>query len=117
MESDGSIQDGVILALIGLGIVFLILSLTATIVFLMRHIDEEWKRREAERERVRDQRPATIDTTTAVLIAAAVTTYLGGRARIRSVRRLLPANAPTSPWSAQGRAVLMGSHMIERRDR
>ncbi len=105
---------GLTLGVVGFGIVFLVLTAISVVVFLVRRLDEGWQHRERIVEIERLERPMTIDATTAVLIAAAVATYLVGRHRIRSVRRLLPADAPTSPWSSQGRAVLQGSHLIGR---
>jgi Na+-transporting methylmalonyl-CoA/oxaloacetate decarboxylase gamma subunit len=102
---------------IGLGIVFLVLAVIAVIVSLVRRADERWQERERERDVARLERDPTIDHTTAVVLAAAVATYLTGRYRIRSVRRLLPADAPTSPWSVQGRSVLQGSHVITKKTR
>jgi len=49
-----------------------------------------------------------------VLLSAAVSTIFLGRARIRSVRRLLPTNHIASPWSVTGRSVLQGSHVISK---
>jgi Na+-transporting methylmalonyl-CoA/oxaloacetate decarboxylase gamma subunit len=108
---------GVNLTIVGLAIVFGVLGAIAVIVSLIGRLDERWQARERELDQSRLDRPPTIDATTAVLIAAAVATYLQGRHRIRSVRRLLPADASTSPWSSSGRAVLQGSHVIGRRSR
>lgn len=103
------------LALVGMTIVFCVLAATALLVWLVRRLDERWQRREQVVDQQRVDREPTIDATTAVLIAAAVATHLGGRARIRSVRRLIPALQGTSAWSAQGRATLLGSHAISGR--
>lgn len=108
---------GLNLTLVGLAIVFAVLSAIAGVVSLIGRLDDRWQARERQVEESRLDRPPTIDATTAVIIAAAVATYLTGRHRIRSVRRLLPATATTSPWSASGRAVLQGSHVITRRTR
>ena len=108
---------GVNLTLVGLIIVFAVLATIAGLVVLLGRLDDRWQAQEREVEQARLSRDPTIDATTAVIIAAAVATYLGGRFRIRSVRRLLPADAPTSGWSSTGRAVLQGSHVIGRRTR
>jgi len=105
--------DAISLAVVGFGIVFGVLTLTATLVWIVGRFDARWQRREQVAEQQRIDREPTIDATTAVLIAAAVSTYLGGRARVRSVRRLIPADQGTSSWSAQGRATLLGSHAIK----
>ena len=107
-----TLGDAITLSVVGFLIVFAVLALTATLVWLVGRFDTGWQRREQVEEQTRVDRDPTIDATTAVLIAAAVTTYLGGRARIRSVRRLIPAGGQPSAWSAQGRATLLGSHAI-----
>ncbi len=111
---DGTFGYGVTLSLVGLVITFLVLATISMVVSLIRRLDDRWQRREAANEARALERPPTIDETTAVLIAAAVSTWLVGRHRIRSIRRLLPADAPASPWSHQGRAVLQGSHVISK---
>jgi Na+-transporting methylmalonyl-CoA/oxaloacetate decarboxylase gamma subunit len=115
MHLDPTLESAITLAAVGFAIVFLVLSSTALLVFLIRRLDERWQRAEQVVEQQRTDRAPTIDATTAVLIAAAVATMLGGRARIRSVRRLVNPLTSTSSWSAQGRAVLMGSHAISGR--
>lgn len=107
-----TLGDAITLAAVGFGIVFGVLALTATLVWIVGRFDARWQRREQVAEQQRVDREPTIDATTAVLIAAAVSTYLGGRARVRSVRRLIPTEGGTSAWSAQGRSTLLGSHAI-----
>ena len=92
---------GINLTLVGLIIVFAVLATIAGLVVLLGRLDDRWQAQEREVEQARLSRTPTIDATTAVIIAAAVATYLGGRFRIRSVRRLLPADAPTSGWTLQ----------------
>lgn len=106
---------GLQLTVVGMLIVYLVLGLIAGIIGLISRVDHRWQREE-ERARAEslDAEP-TIDNLTAVVIASAVAAIIGGRSRIRSVRRLLPADAASSAWSAQGRAVLQGSHVISRR--
>ena len=103
------------LALVGLGIVFMVQLLITLVVALVRRIDRGWQDREERQAAAALGKQQNLDTTTVVLISAAVATMVGGRHRIRSVRRLLPAHSPSSPWSSQGRATLQGSHMITRR--
>ena len=105
------------LTLVGLTIVFGVLLLMSAVIALVRRGDEGWKLEERAREVERLEKEPSIDATTAVLIAAAVATYVGGRYRIRSVRRLLPRGGSASAWSSQGRAVLQGSHTISRKNR
>ncbi len=47
---------------------------------------------------------------TLVMIAAAVTAFLGKKVRIRSAKMLRPAHSGVSPWAQQGRALVHGSH-------
>ena len=103
------------LAVIGLLIVFAVLALLAAVVALVRRLDDRWLRNEQAQEHAALERTPTLDTLTLVLIAAAVATYSQGRFRIRRVRRLMARDAPSSPWSGQGRLVLMGSHVIRGR--
>ncbi len=107
-------QENLTLALAGLVIVFAVLALVATAVGLIRRLDDRWQAKEAAAVAAAGERPPTIDHTTLVLIAATVTTVLVGRHRIRRIRRLLSPEQPRTPWSAQGRLVLQGSHTLER---
>jgi hypothetical protein len=47
---------------------------------------------------------------TLVMIAAAVTAYLGKKVRIRSAKMLRSTHSGANPWSQQGRALVHGSH-------
>ena len=113
--STWTFADSLTLTVAGLLIVFLVQASISLVVALMRRLDENWRRKEEMRATAAFGKEPTVDATTLVLIAAAVGTVLTGRHRIRSVRRLLPADAPSSPWSSQGRAVLQGSHVIVRK--
>jgi len=104
--------EALVLALVGFGIVFGVLSLTATMVWLVGRVDARWQQREALVEQQRVEREPTIDDTTMVIIAAAVVATLGARVRVRSVRRLISPDARTDTWSSHGRATLLGSHVI-----
>ncbi|MBN1827116.1 MAG: OadG family protein [Candidatus Eisenbacteria bacterium] len=103
------------LALVGLGIVFMVQVLITLVVSLVRRIDRGWQDREERQASAALDKQQNLDTVTVVLIAAAVATIVGGRHRIRSVRRLLSVDSPSSPWSSQGRATLQGSHVLVRR--
>ncbi len=105
-------QFGLEITLVGLGIVFLALLLIAGAITLMKRLDERWQESERRSEEAAFGLAPTVDSTTVVLIAAAVATLLVGRHRIRSVRRLSAADSPSSAWSVTGRAVLQGSHVI-----
>jgi Na+-transporting methylmalonyl-CoA/oxaloacetate decarboxylase gamma subunit len=99
---------------IGLMIVFGALALISFVVFLIRKMDDRWQEREKAREAAALLKEPNIDTVTLVLITAAAATLIKGRFYIRKVRRLLPKDAKSSPWSMQGRAVLHGSHIARR---
>jgi len=45
-----------------------------------------------------------------VVIAAAVTAFLGKRVRVRSANKLTPPREAVSSWSQQGRSLVHGSH-------
>lgn len=97
---------------LGILIVFTVLGLIAAAVALIGRLDDQWQNREAKEETAALAADPKIDHTSLVLITAAVATVGLGRTRIRSVRRLAPEQSAV--WSAQGRAVLIGSHQISR---
>jgi len=105
---------GIEITLVGITVVFLALLLIAGAVSLMRRLDERWQRSETAAEEAAFGKSPTIDYTTLVLVSAAVATIFLGRARVRSVRRLLPTDFVASPWSVTGRSVLQGSHVISK---
>lgn len=47
-----------------------------------------------------------------VVIAAAVTAFLGKKVRIRSAKMLRPALEVANPWSLQGRVSIHASHQL-----
>lgn len=102
-----------VITIVGLLIVFLVLSLIAGAVALIGRLDDQWQHREEKEKEEALVAPPTIDHTTLVLISTAVATVGLGRTRIRSVRRLAPEQSAI--WSAQGRAVLIGSHAVNPR--
>jgi hypothetical protein len=114
MGGQDTLMQNIPLALVGLLIVFTVQLIIATAIYLVRQFDEKWRHQEKRRNAEVLDREPTIDATTVVLIAAAAATVLRGRHRIRSIRRLMPADHRRSPWSAQGRATLQGSHAIGR---
>lgn len=105
---------GLEITFVGMGVVFVALLLIAGAVSLMRRLDERWQRSEAADEEAAFGKTPNIDYTTLVLISSAVATIFLGRARVRSVRRLLPTDFVASPWSVTGRSVLQGSHVISK---
>jgi hypothetical protein len=60
---------------------------------------------------------AEISDDVILLIAAAVTSYLGKSVRIHSARRVEPAFDNVNPWAQQGRAFLQASHNVAQRGR
>lgn len=54
--------------------------------------------------------PTQVTPEEIVIIAAAVTAYLGKRVRVRGARRL--PQAGSSPWSQQGRVFVQASHNL-----
>ena len=52
---------------------------------------------------------------TLLVIAAAVTAFLGKKVRIRSARRLQTPYEIINPWSQQGRVFIQASHALQRR--
>jgi Na+-transporting methylmalonyl-CoA/oxaloacetate decarboxylase gamma subunit len=103
-------------SLIGLLIVFSVLALIALFVFTIRRVDDRWQEREQAQREAALAKEQNIDSITLVLIAAAVATVVQGRFHIRRVRRLLPRDAFSGPWSVHGRAILHGSHVISKRN-
>lgn len=102
------------LALAGILIVFGVLALIASVVGLLKLLDGRWQDHERRVDEAALTRPPTIDDTTVVLIAAAAAVAVRGRFRIRRIRRLLSPKRKRTPWSAQGRLTLQGSHSIRR---
>ncbi len=114
---DADLKFALNLTLVGIAIVFAVLAMLALIITLVRRSDEGWKLQEKQREVEALEKRPNLDATTALLIAAAVATIVGGRHRVRSIRRLMPLGTKASPWSSQGRAELLGSHSITRKAR
>jgi Na+-transporting methylmalonyl-CoA/oxaloacetate decarboxylase gamma subunit len=100
------------LTLAGLVIVFGVLALIAAVVALLKKLDDRWQEREAARVDAAVERTPTIDATTLVLISAAAAVAVGGRFRVRRIRRLLSPAQKRTPWTAQGRLTLQGSHVV-----
>ncbi|MBB4284691.1 hypothetical protein [Roseospira goensis] len=67
--------------------------------------------RQAEVERDRD---ADVGAETLAMLAAAVTSYLGKRVRIRSARRVRSAGDGAPAWTRHGRAAIQTSHQLHR---
>ena len=95
------------LAIAGILIVFSVLALIAGVIALLKKLDDRWQDHE--------RRLDTIDTTTLVLISAAVATVVQGRFQVRRIHRLLSPRRTRTPWTAQGRLTLQGSHAVRRK--
>jgi len=108
---------GLKFAVIGITIVFGVLAIISIAISLIRRGNDAWQKHEDIQKETATEKEQNIDTTTLVLISAAVATMLQGRFHIKSVRRILPANAQRGPWSVQGRAVLLGSHEVPKKRR
>lgn len=105
------------LTLAGLIIVFSVLALIALVVAVFKRLDDHWQQQEQQAREKATERPPTIDNTTLVLITAACATVVAGRFRVRRIRRLLSPRTKRTPWSAQGRLTLQGSHTVQRTKR
>jgi len=101
----------------GLVTVFGVLALISLVVSFFRRLDDHWQRQEAAAARKALGKEPTIDDTTLVLIAAAAATVVTGRFRVRRIRRLLSPHTQRTPWSAQGRLILQGSHTLHRSEK
>lgn len=72
---------------------------------------EALKERQAADARARD---AEVGADTLVMLAAAVTSYLGKRVRIRSARLVEPGRNGATSWARHGRAAIQTSHELHR---
>jgi len=68
---------------------------------------------EARQQEVEAALEARVDPDTLVVLAAAVTSYLGVKVRIRSARRMTPTET-TPAWASFGRAAMQASHHFPR---
>lgn len=57
---------------------------------------------------------AEIGPETLVMLAAAVTSYLGKRVRIRSAQLVKPGQEAAATWARHGRAAIQTSHRLPR---
>ena len=102
------------LAVSGLVIVFCVLALSAGVVAVFKRLDDHWQEQERLNEAKAVDKAPTIDDTTLLLITAACATVVAGRFKVRRIRRLLSPQTKRTPWSAQGRLILQGSHTVQR---
>ncbi len=109
-----TVEFGIRFSLIGLSVVFVVLFLIACLVALVRMLDVGWRERENKEGQEALRKPPTIDKTTIFIIASVAAAVLSRRARVRSVRRIMPGNPQKGRWSMYGRAVLHGSHVLKK---
>ena len=85
------------------------------VVALLKKLDGRWQEHERRLDEAAVHKAPTIDTTTLLLITAAAATVVQGRFRVRRIRRLLSPRRTRTPWSAQGRLTLQGSHAVRKK--
>lgn len=100
---------------VGVLIVFTALAIISAAIAVIRRLDAGWQTKEKEADEAAFGKDQTIDNTTLVLIIAAVSTMIQGRFHIQRVRRLMPSDSPGGGWSAHGRAILHGSHVVQKK--
>ena len=65
-------------------------------------------------DRAAREQEAAVEPETLVMLAAAVTTYLGKRVRIRSARQVKAERDGAPAWARHGRAAIQTSHQLAR---
>jgi Na+-transporting methylmalonyl-CoA/oxaloacetate decarboxylase beta subunit len=65
---------------------------------------------EAVAQPAADRNEEEVTPETLVMIAAAVTAYLGKKVRVRSAKLLLPPSQAANPWVQRGRTLVQCSH-------
>jgi sodium pump decarboxylase gamma subunit len=107
-----TINTGLILALVGMVVVFASLSVLAGIIVLVKRLIDRPAPAPAEQVAAprtpAEPQPQRLDPQIVAAISAAVASlYLGRSVRVRRVR-FADSGSPT--WSTEGRARIMGSH-------
>jgi Na+-transporting methylmalonyl-CoA/oxaloacetate decarboxylase gamma subunit len=102
------------LSLVGILIVFGVLALIAGVIGLLKRLDGRWRAHERQVEAAAVNKAPNLDTITLLLITAAAATVVQGRFRVRRIHHLLSPQRKRTPWSAQGRLTLQGSHAVRR---
>ncbi len=108
-------NEMVLLSFTGAFIVFCVLTMIALVVTLFKRLDDHWQKQEEAKTENALTKEQNIDDTTLLLIAAACATVVGGRFKVRRIHRLLSPKRRRTPWSAQGRLILQGSHTVPRK--
>ncbi|MEO1090118.1 MAG: hypothetical protein AAFX81_05775 [Pseudomonadota bacterium] len=80
----------------------------------MRAMRAEIDALKADVEAINAQHAAEVSPETLVMLAAAVTSYLGKRVRIRSARLVRPGQEGAPAWARHGRAAIQTSHQPHR---
>ena len=107
-----NLGEGVILLVVGMGVVFLALTLIMTLVMILGRLARELAPKPAAAPAPAPAPTQTTDEITPELVAvltAAAVAATGGPVRVRRVT-VLGAGSSGGAWLAGGRASLMGSH-------
>ena len=107
---DTALNGGLALALTGILVVFVVLSLIAVLVASFGYLDRRFTAQDSSQEKA--EQAAEIDNITLLLISAAVATVMRGRHRIHRIRRLEKIG---NSWQQSGRATLHASHVIPKK--
>ncbi len=112
----GTVTSGLVLALVGLAVTFFALAALALVMAAIGAWDrgrrERAARRSRERAISRSEAPEEIPGPIVAVIAAAVESSWGRRARVQRVRYLAGQEAA---WARMGRQEVMASHAVVRR--
>lgn len=110
------LQTAMSISVVGFVAVFSVLGLVALVVKLLGVLDARLGPAPVPTPAPAGQRPPnqSIDDLTLVLITAACATVIQGRYRIRQITRV--PDARSGAWSQQGRAILLGSHILPQRE-
>ena len=113
--------ETLVVVIVGLLVVFCVLSCLAIMVGLLRRCDE-WLVARKTPKLAEDKTTAAIETTdqevdplTLALITAAVSAVLRQRFAIRQIHRLPATRDESSSWAKQGRVDIHSSHVIVRK--
>lgn len=113
------LMDGVVLAVIGILVVFVALALVALVVSNLKHVDR-WAGRAFNHQHAAPP-PQTSTLTSApadtlppelvAVISAAVAVAIDKRVKIKRIRY---RRRPAPTWQTQGRATIMASHVVKK---
>lgn len=103
------------LSAVGLGIVFAVLAMIATIVTYLKRMDSSWHDKEYQEDAAMLEKTQNIDDVTLVLISAAVATVVRQKFRLKNIRVIRKDDRKGGAWQSQGRGQLHASHSIEKK--